>query len=418
MNPPVYNGRKPHMSDRRFVRTVVLSLTLLCLLATSSAASNWSGAEMEFTGKIASITGPAAVSLIIRNHSSLVESDVTAIAAELRSEFVGAGLRLVAADQAAASVEVTLSENVQGYLWIAKVQQGANTPVVTMIKLPRAGPAVAARKTTQMAIAKIHLWSQDDRILDVGVIDSPPRLMILEPERIVLYSRLSSGQWQQDQEFPISHVRPWPRDLRGRLVLRKDHLFDAYLPGVACAASSAGTLSVDCNQSDDPWPLGGGAFALNAFFSPTRNFFTGVLTPGVGKQNTVTAFYSAAPIARDKYALWVFAATDGQIHTVDGIRDLAVPTTGWGSEVASVKSSCGTGWQLLATSNSDGNRPDTVRAYQFPDRDPVAVSEAVDLGGPVVALWTEQSGSTALAVSRSLRTGRYEAFRLAISCGE
>jgi hypothetical protein len=406
------------MSDRRFAHTVALSLTLLCLLATSSAASNWGGAEMELTSKIRSITGPVAASLIIENRSSLVESDVKAITADLRSQFLGAGLRLVGTDQAAASVQVTLSENIQGYLWIAKVQQGTNAPLVAMIKLPRAGLAAAAREPAQMAIAKIQLWSQDNRILDVGVIDSPPRLIILEPERIVVYSRLSSGQWQQDQEFSISHVRPWPRDLRGRLVLRKDHLFDAYLPGVACAARSAGTLAVDCNQTDNPWPLADGRFALNAFFSPTRNFFTGVLTPGVGKQNAVTAFYSGAPIARDRYALWVFAAIDGQIHTLDGISDLAVSTSGWGSEVASVKSSCGTGWQLLATSNSDGSRPDTVRAYQFPDRDPVAVSEAVDLGGPVVALWTEQSVSTALAVSRSLRTGQYEAFRLAISCGE
>jgi hypothetical protein len=406
------------MSDRRFTRTVCLTLTLLFSLAASSAISNWSAAEMELTSKIASITGPGAVSLTIQNRSSLMQSDVNAITAELRAQFEGAGLRLVAAGQAAASVQLTLSENVQGYLWIARVQQGNNAPVVIMITAARMGPALAVRETRLMAIAKIQLWSQDNRILDVGVIDSPPRLIILEPERIALYSRLNSDQWQQDQEFPISHVRPWPRDLRARLVLRKDHLFDAYLPGVLCAATSAGTLYVHCNESDDPWPLAGAPLALNAFFSPTRNFFTGVLAPGLGKEKAVTAFYSAAPIARDKYVLWLFAAIDGQIHAVDGITDLPVSASGWGSDMAGVKSGCGTGWQVLATSNSDGNRPDTVRVYQFPDRDPVAVSEAVDMGGPVVALWTEQSASTALAVSRSLRTGRYEAFRLAISCGQ
>jgi hypothetical protein len=175
---------------------------------------------------------------------------------------------------------------------------------------------------------------------------------------------------------------------------------------------------VHCNESDDPWPLGGDASPLNAFFSPTRNFFTGVLSPGLGQQTAVAAFYSAAPIARGKYVLWLFAAVDGKVHAVDGMTDLAVSESGWGSDIASVKSTCGLGSQVLASGNSDGNRPDTLRAYQFPDRDPVAVSEPVAMNGPVIALWTEQSGSTAVAVARNLRTAQYEAFRLAISCGQ
>lgn len=268
-----------------------------------------------------------------------------------------------------------------------------------------------------MAIVKIPLWSQDNQILDIGVIDSPPRLIVLEPERIVLYSKLSSGQWQQDREFHVAHIRPWPRDLRGHLVLRKDHLFDAYLPGVLCAATS-GTLYVHCNDSDDPWPLGSDDVALNAFFSPTRNFFTGVLSPGIGQQTTVPAFYSAAPVPHGKYILWLFAAVDANVHAVDGMTDLVVSQSAWGSDIAGVKSTCGLGTQVLAAGSSDGNRPDVLRAYQLPDREPVAVSEPLAMTGPIVALWTEQSGNTAVAIARNLRTGQYEAFRLAISCGQ
>jgi hypothetical protein len=300
VNRAVYNAPKPHMSIRRFTRDKCLLLTFLLSLATALSASNWSAPERELTGKVAAVTGPGAVSLIVENRSSLTQSDVNAITAELRTQAEGAGLRLVAADQAAASVQIVLSENIQSYLWIARVQQGNNSPVVVMVTVARAGPAVAVREPTPLAIAKIPVWSQENRILDVGVIDSPPRVIVLEPERIVLYSRLSGAQWQQDQVFPVSHVRPWPRDLRARLVLRKDHLFDAYLPGVLCTATSGGTLYVHCNESDDPWPLAGDAFALNAFFSPTRNFFTGVLAPGLGKETAAPAFYSAAPIARDK----------------------------------------------------------------------------------------------------------------------
>ena len=404
------------MNTRRLAR--ILCFLLPCLLLNARAiAADWGASAAELAPKIAAVTGPGAVSLAISNRSSLTRGDMDAISSDLRSQLAAAGLRIVSADQAAAAVQVTFSENAQGYLWIAQVQQGSNTPSVVMLSVKRVGPALPpVRDTAPLAIVKIPLWSQEERFLDLGVIDSPPRLIVLEPERIVLYSRLNPGQWQQDQEFPISHFRPWPRDLRGRVVLRKDHLFDAYLPGVFCSASSGGRLSVACHESDDPWPLATDAPALSSFFSPTRNFFTGVLTPALGKQATVQPFYSAAPVPRDRYALWLFTTLDGQLHAVDGMTDLVVSAGGWGSDIAGVKSTCGSGWQVLASNSSDGTTSDFIRAFQFPDRDPVPVSEPVDLAGTVISLWTEPAGNSAVAVSRSLRTNRYEAFRLSVSC--
>ena len=294
----VYNAHKPQMSIRPGARTLCWSLTFLFFLVPSLSASSWTEAEHELTSKIAAVTGPGAVSLNIENRSSLASGEVSTITAELKAQFQTAGMQVVAADNAAAAIQLTLSENIQAYVWVARIQQGENAPAVVIVSSARTGPLAALRESSPMAIAKIPLWSQANQILDVGVVDSPPRLIVLEPERIVLYSRQSSGQWQQDREFPLSHIRPWPRDLRGRLLLRKDHLFDAYLPGVLCSATSATTFYVHCNESDDPWPLSSDALSLNAFFSPTRDFFTGVLTPGIGQQKSVSSFYSAAPIAR------------------------------------------------------------------------------------------------------------------------
>lgn len=418
MKQAFYNALKLLMSTRGFAHPLVLiafylSVPLLCLAQTDFTAP-----ARDLAGKIAAVTGPGSVSLTTANRSSLSQSQLDSIVAALRSQLTGLGIRFVAADQAAVSAQVTFSENAQGYVWIAQVQQENNTPAVIMLPVQRIGPAAAMHASAALAIAKIQLWAQTAPILDVGVIDSPPKLIILEPERIVLYSRQNGSQFQQDQQFPISHVHPWPRDLRGRVVLRKDHLFDAYLPGVICATGSGGTLYVHCRESDDPWPLGSETSNLNAFFSPRRNFFTGVLAPALGKTSSLEAFYSAAAIPRGNYVLWLFAGLDGRITAADGMSELPVSAPGWGSDIASVKSSCGAGWQVLAASNSDGTKPDTIRAYQFPDRDPIPVTEAVEMGGTVVALWTEQTGNTAVAVSRDLQTGRYEAFRLAISCGQ
>src|ERR1700691_365980 len=159
---------------------------------------------------------------------------------------------------------------------------------------------------------------------------------------------------------------------------------------------------------------------LVAFYSASRNFFTGALAPGIGKLTTVGKFYSAAPLPRQNYALWLFAETDGQVHLVDGITD-QVAKLGWGSNIVSVKTACGSGWQVLADGVSDdklGNDVDSVRLYEIPDREPVPVSAALDLSGEVTALWTEGKGDSAIVVVRNKETGEYEAFRVAAGCSQ
>jgi hypothetical protein len=59
-----------------------------------------------------------------------------------------------------------------------------------------------------------------------------------------------------------------------------------------------------------------------------------------------------------------------------------------------------------------------VRAFEFPDRDPLAVSPALEFSGGITALWTEAKGGSAIAVSRNAETGTYEAFRLAVACSQ
>ena len=60
-----------------------------------------------------------------------------------------------------------------------------------------------------------------------------------------------------------------------------------------------------------------------------------------------------------------------------------------------------------------------MRAYEFPDRDPVAVSAALDFPvGMITALWTEAKADTAIAVVRNRENGSYEAFRLALVCSQ
>jgi hypothetical protein len=260
------------------------------------------------------------------------------------------------------------------------------------------------------------MLAADRQILDIAIINGPsPLLAALFPEQIKLY-KLQRDAWQEEQSLPVVHAGPWPRDLHGRLVLRQDHLFDAYLPGVVCRSGNGTVLSAVCHPSDDPWPVGFQEFSLNAFFAPARNFFTGALSPGIGKKTTAPAFYTAAPLPRGKYTLWLLAAADGRLHLLDGVTDLAAKVD-WGSDIATIRSSCGTGWQVLATGAGAG-ATDSLQAFEVPDREPIAIGQAVPLPGGVTSLWSQFDGASAAAVARNAETGKYEAYLLSISCGQ
>jgi hypothetical protein len=393
-------------------------LLLLTVLGTpSSFAADWAAPVEELARKIVGITGPGVVSVNIMNRSALTQKDRDQISRSLRTQLESLGVKVAKPEQAAGTVEISLSENLESYVWVAEVRQNASDFTVVMVSAPRTDSPVFAREAAPLVIRKVPLWSQALRILDVAVLEqgaSLSHIAVLDPEKIAIY-RLADGRWQQQQILALSHDRPWPRDLRGRLVVEPDHLLDAYLPGVFCQSSRTAPLSLACHDSDDPWPLSS-QFALGGFFTGNRNFFTGVLSPGIGKQISTAKFYSAAPIPRQNYTLWLFVSIDGQVHMLDGLTDLPV-RLGWGTDLASVKSSCASGWQVLATSGGD-NATDSVQAYEFPDRDPVAVGPAVDFPGGITALWTESAGTTALAVAHNTETGNYEAYRLAVVCGQ
>ncbi|MGA8270795.1 MAG: hypothetical protein WB919_04495 [Candidatus Sulfotelmatobacter sp.] len=410
----------------------LLVLLFFCGLLQTAIAADWNEPAQTLARKIVAVTGPGAVAITVENRSSLAKKDSDTITSALRLELEALGARPVKPEQAAASVTVALSENPQFYVWVAQIQQGAESTVV-MVSVPREAEAGFAHESMPMSLRKIPLWTQEDRILDVAILEedsAPKAIAVLDGEKVAI-DRLKNGKWQREQSLGIAHARPWPKDLRGRVLAAKDHLLDVYLPGVFCRTTGS-PLALNCRESDDPWPLiataasfpsSGFASAvqpLGAFYSASRNFFTGALAPGIGKLTTVGKFYSAAPLPRPNYALWLFAGTDGQVHLVDGVTD-RVANLGWGSDIASVKAACGSGWQVLATGaleNKSGNDDDSVKLYEIPDRDPVPVSAALDFSGKVTALWTEGKGDSAIAVVRNKETGEYEAFRVAVGCSQ
>jgi hypothetical protein len=427
-------GLTPHFSlicltTRRKVaplyRPGAFAVALIVLIAfalphTAFANDDWNQASRQLTQKIVAVTGPGAIAVTIENRSSLGKKDFDSISGAFRAQLEALGIRAVSLDQSAASVQISLSENPRFYVWVAEIRQGNAEPVIAIVSFAHGDEVGVVHDALPMSLRKILLWAQEERILDVAVLDedsSPQHIAVLDAEKVAIY-RQKNGKWQTEQSLAITHARPWPRDLRGRIAMAKDHLFDVYLPGVFCRTTTGGPPALSCHETDDPWPLAGtaGVQSLAGFYAASRNFFTGALTPGVGKLTNVGKFYSAAALPRANYVLWLFAGTDGQTHLVDGVTDQSAKLN-WGSDLVSVRTGCGIGWQVLASAR-DAEGEDSLRAFEIVDRDPVPVSGALEFSGEITALWADVKNDSAIAIVHEVERGEYEAFRVAVACSE
>ena len=144
---------------------------------------------------------------------------------------------------------------------------------------------------------------------------SPQIMIVLEPENAVLYA-VQNGHWQAQQTLAITHARPWPRDLRGRLVLRKDHLFDAYLPGVFCQSTDGGSVGPQVPRERRSLAAGDEPSALSAFFTPSTKLLYWSAFAGCSETNCDCALLFRSSTAQRK------------VHAMD------VQRSGWASSFA------------------------------------------------------------------------------------
>lgn len=352
---------------------------------------------------------PGSMSVSFRNISVLPPNLQETVQNAIFTSFRNSGVRLVPQDAALAQAEITFSENLEGYLWIARVQQGTSSKLL-MKEVPHPeGPAVAKAQT--LTLHKTTIWTQDSPILDF--YRDQQTLILLEPSQIATYAS-QNGQWRPRYTLAITHSQPWPRDVRGRLQVNGTQM-TAFLPGTRCMGALS-SPALECRDSDDPWQIDQGTVV--AFFSARRNFFTGLLSgPSAGA--SVLPFFSAAALQAGDTRQWLFAGTDGRTRLYqDELSAPAAIFTAWGSNIAAIHSGCGSGWQLLAGSPADSVRPDSVQAIEITGREAQPASSSVELSGAVESLVTSgRNGELVNGVLHSTVMGNYEAFTLTVGCG-
>jgi hypothetical protein len=154
------------------------------------------------------------------------------------------------------------------------------------------------------------------------------------------------------------------------------------------------------------------------------NYFSGVLSPGLSFR--LPAFYDAAAIVRTTGTAIILSTTGGQFVMIEnGAQKHLAGTGDWGSDLAAIRSDCGSGTQVLVSASGAAS-DDSVRAYEISGREATPVSSPLEMGGAVTAIWPFSDLRDATVVVRqsevapaalgAAQRGDYEVYRVSAHC--
>ncbi|MGB6688958.1 MAG: hypothetical protein WBE76_14080 [Terracidiphilus sp.] len=400
---------------------------LVSVAAVAQAPSPWEQPAAALAEQVAGILGPGQARLTIRDASTIPANEIPAIRSLLEQDLKARGVQTSGAESAS-TIRVTLSENVRERLWVAEVIEGSETHVA-MVHVEAAAPQPIA------AVSGLTLRKQTALVSKqpvLAALEMASGLVVIEPEWIVFYGKTADG-WQEQKRVAIGQKRALARDPRAEILPNvAGNGFEAFVAGMECDGNFAtGTenAQVKCHDSDDPWPIAplsgaevgtepipaSTAGTVKAFYNSSRNFFTGVITPGLDVD--LPAFYSAEAIPLSPgLAAFVLTSIDGRVQRVQG--GTARPVSGtrdWGSDFAVLHSGCGAGYQVIASGSGEA-ASDSLRAYELPAQEAVPASAPLAVDGTVMTMWNAPDGKSVLAVVRK-PAGDYEVDRVTALCG-
>jgi hypothetical protein len=379
----------------------------------------WANRVGTLAEQIAEAVSPSkAISLEVQNISSLGAADVEMIRRGLQQQLTRRGIR-IGAD--GLDVKVTLSENIERFVWVGEVRR-KDEATVFIESLEGKATANLPAVRHSVVLQRELVWQQAEPMMDFLVADVAPEgqpvMFVLEAKRIVSY-RKQKGSWNAAETFPIPVPDHRPRDLRG-LADAFEELFSFQLSDANCEGAAADKFELTCKKGSPPaWPiLSGGQERGSMNIVSNRNYFDGDLDVYGDVETREPPFYSIAAMRRMKGSQWILAELDGKSRKYDESLKATASYSGWGDEIVAVAPGCGNDWQILASATGDWTEPDHLRSYDVEKDGAVADSEPLEFSGPILALWPMLDGRAARVVSKNPQTGMYEASVVTVSCGQ
>lgn len=371
--------------------------------------------------KIATAVTPSrTLSVEVKDITPGAPLDLARLRQALEAEIAVQGGRPVSpspgSPPADAPVQVTISQNVEGYVLVAEIHLGDAQQVAIVAVAPAQEPA--PQPGPMPVIQRKIVWRQSRPILDFAqaAMDANHTLWyVLEPERLVVHEFNDDAPVLQLAR-PISPLYA-SRDSRGHLLLTDATHITAWIAGSRCEGRWNPSFSVECNPNPGQhWPMGPASWVFDA----PRNYFSGGMILSYDLAVRYPAFYSAAspsPVTGGRStSRWILAGLDGQAQLFAGTGGPASAFASWGSDILSVAPVCGSAWQVLVTGTGDWTQPDRIQLYEIADRRAAPAGEPLGVPGPIVALWLAEDGKSARLISRNLGTGLYEASIVSVSC--
>jgi hypothetical protein len=398
----VYNRSIRRSKDYR-LRLAIFFFWFVALFsspARSGAGSLEDGARA-LAGKVASSLHGALVRCEQRNLSFLKETDFLILGAAFQDELQHQGVK-ISPKESGIELVLTVTGNPTGYTGVAQIRREGNVEIF-FEGLGRLADASTEESRAGFALEKAFLFAQDGPIVDVVLAHDSKSAYALGRSEIYSYE-MRGDHWLYVQMAHFPSRRASERDLRGFLDLGGE-TEAVYLPGEYCRISTPDRKGLSCEAFPKPLPVR----AVSA------DVIAGKKTP---------VWFSAAQFGPEGATSMIITGQDGLARLYEEGPNPVTTFPGWGSEIVSVSSGCGRGWQILVTGTGDWTKADTVEAMEIQGRRARAVSSRIELAGPVIALHagtTRSTGDTsadggAVAIVRNLQTGRYEAYRLSLTC--
>jgi hypothetical protein len=371
---------------------VVFALLCSSILPCLAEAQSMPEAAAQLAARISSLLQRrSTVSLDLQNLTALPPAEWSSFRSGLEQELRKAGLA-VGTTQPEVRLRVTISENQRGLLFVAEVLIGDARQVVI---LPWSAP-VPVEERRQLQLTRKLVWNQSEPILDFLLLDSGSQLLILTASKVSI-NRLTEGRWIPSSQAALALAKQLPRDPRGRIQKTAD-AFHVYVPGTTCLGVIQPAIKVTCSPANETWQASPRDPELPVRWVTDRNFLE---SDGF----------------RDKFFTFgggLFTGTDGRNR--DRAGDVVAGAGAWGSDVAGVENLCGSSALLVATKSGDDLDHDQIQVYEIGRGHVTPASEPMDLPGPVTALWPSEARGQATLVTRSSKTGNYEASLLGIAC--
>lgn len=404
---------------------IALATFLICFLPILAAAPCWADdastkAARELAQKIAAQI----------DHKKKVFVEVVDLTGEMRaadlddakktieSELRVLGCHVVEDASYETKLRVLLSQNLVERMWVSDYEN-EGTHAVSMAAFERT--SLDARPWLKgVHLDRELIFSDNSQFLDfVPCLTSANETcgagLVLYPTKIM--DLRGAGNFRS----PVFiHEKAWPRDIRGKIWLFNAG-FEMHVEGVICSGGST-LLNARCISEKNAWSFWGprGVYAI-AMLAGGQNWFTGVSSspPENNAQPKDEPFFSIAGLEVNGETVWIASGTDGNVRIISNKTGETIGTTsGWGSELAAVKTECGNGWQILATRQRDYTGTDAVTVYEWTGSEFRALTDPLEMNGAIVALWSADGEGPARAVVHNLKTGNYEAYLLKVGCSQ